>query len=168
MTDRYEVLSDDTELIDEIMMCILQQQVKAFHMELGRVRRSLKPVGGRTLDIVHYNDIYHLSVFKKNEEPCGGITRFAHQLEIIRRTKNPLVLFSGDFVGPSLMSVITKGKQMIDAMNFMGTHYGVFGNHEFDFGLRNLERIVHGYTQGVCFFLVSKTRNNSTYSRGMN
>eukprot|EP00755_Sulcionema_specki_P027394 Sspe_Gene.87675::Locus_59313_Transcript_1_1_Confidence_1.000_Length_2478::g.87675::m.87675/K01081/E3.1.3.5; 5'-nucleotidase len=154
--ERYDIVCNNADTISEIHTSIIQQQVKAFHAEVSRVRKSLIPAGSRTLHIVHYNDIYHLNVFK-TEEPCGGVSRFFHQLEEIRKTKNPLVLFSGDFVGPSLMSVITKGKQMIDAMNFIGTHYGVFGNHEFDFGLRNLERIVHGYTQGEYIFAGSHT-----------
>eukprot|EP01063_Lacrimia_lanifica_P037098 TRINITY_DN7525_c0_g1_i1.p1 TRINITY_DN7525_c0_g1~~TRINITY_DN7525_c0_g1_i1.p1 ORF type:complete len:1476 (+),score=555.39 TRINITY_DN7525_c0_g1_i1:109-4536(+) len=151
-----EICSEDEVALEELTHCLVHQQTKAFQAELGRLRRSLKPKGTKTLDIVHFNDVYHLNVHKK-EEPCGGLTRFYHALEEIRRKKNPLVLFSGDFVGPSLMSVVTKGKQMIDALNFVGAHYGVFGNHEFDFGLRNLERIVHGYTQGEYIFCGSTT-----------
>eukprot|EP01063_Lacrimia_lanifica_P002154 TRINITY_DN11114_c0_g1_i1.p1 TRINITY_DN11114_c0_g1~~TRINITY_DN11114_c0_g1_i1.p1 ORF type:complete len:1463 (+),score=442.57 TRINITY_DN11114_c0_g1_i1:286-4389(+) len=150
-THTYELVTEDDRVLEEMLHCLLHQQTKAYQAEIGKLRRSLKPKGTKTLDIVHFNDVYHLSVHKK-EEPCGGLTRFYHAIEEIRTKKNPLVLFSGDFVGPSLMSVITKGKQMIDALNFIGTHYGVFGNHEFDFGLRNLERIVHGYTQGEYIF----------------
>eukprot|EP00754_Rhynchopus_humris_P010205 Rhum_TRINITY_DN14133_c0_g1::Rhum_TRINITY_DN14133_c0_g1_i2::g.70096::m.70096/K01081/E3.1.3.5; 5'-nucleotidase len=155
-TETFEVTSDDADLLAELVVCMQHQQIKAFHAELGRVRKSLKPSGGRKIDVVHFNDVYHLGVYKK-DEPCGGITRFYEQLEMLRRKKNPLVLFSGDFVGPSLMSVITKGKQMVDALNFLGTHYGVFGNHEFDFGLRNLHRIIHGYTHGEFIFAGSTT-----------
>eukprot|EP00659_Diplonema_papillatum_P019590 gene19590-30178_t len=154
--ETFELAAVSAELLDEVLLCIHQQQLRAYRSELGRVRRSLRPAGARMLDIVHFNDVYHLGAFK-TEEPRGGVTRFYHQLEVLRRTKNPLVLFSGDFVGPSLMSVITKGKQMVDALNFIRTHYGVFGNHEFDFGLRNLEKVIHGYTQGDYIFAGSNT-----------
>jgi 5'-nucleotidase len=104
----------------------------------------------RRLTIVHFNDTYHLPPFKPpgSKGIIGGVSRFHTVLSQLRETENPLVLFSGDFMGPSLMSVITKGKQMIDAMNFLGVHYGCFGNHEFDFGLKCLKEQIHGYTQG--------------------
>eukprot|EP00756_Hemistasia_phaeocysticola_P002667 Hpha_TRINITY_DN11813_c0_g1::TRINITY_DN11813_c0_g1_i2::g.2166::m.2166 len=160
--DRYEIMlpsssvDDDDTVLELLMFSIVRAQVRALQGETTKLRKSLRPVGARVLDVVHFNDVYHNEIFK-TEEPCGGASRFFHTLCQIRETRNPLVLFSGDFVGPSLMSVLTRGKQMVDALNFVGTHYGCFGNHEFDFGLRNLERIIHGYTHGEYIFAGSQT-----------
>jgi 5'-nucleotidase len=113
----------------------------------------------RVFHVVHFNDVYHLPPFKPATARgvVGGASRFHTELSRIRENYNPLVLFSGDFMGPSLMSVITKGKQMIDALNFLHVHYGCFGNHEFDFGLKTLKDVVHGYTQGKHIYTGSQT-----------
>eukprot|EP01065_Artemidia_motanka_P011968 TRINITY_DN1652_c0_g1_i11.p1 TRINITY_DN1652_c0_g1~~TRINITY_DN1652_c0_g1_i11.p1 ORF type:complete len:1471 (+),score=479.56 TRINITY_DN1652_c0_g1_i11:56-4468(+) len=158
-TERLEFVANPDgpdQILEVLMFTIVRAQGRAYQAETMRLRKSLRPSGSRVLDVVHFNDVYHNELFK-TEEPKGGVSRFYWQLSQIRETRNPLVLFSGDFVGPSLMSVITRGKQMVDALNFIGTHYGCFGNHEFDFGLRNLERIIHGYTQGEYIFAGSQT-----------
>eukprot|EP01062_Namystynia_karyoxenos_P026005 TRINITY_DN2034_c0_g1_i2.p1 TRINITY_DN2034_c0_g1~~TRINITY_DN2034_c0_g1_i2.p1 ORF type:complete len:1621 (+),score=348.39 TRINITY_DN2034_c0_g1_i2:99-4961(+) len=117
-------------------------------------RSAVAAAAKKRLVIVHYNDVYHLD--PRPAEPCGGAARFHRRLEEIRARCNPLVLFSGDFVGPSLMSVIMRGKQIVDGMDAIGTHFGCFGNHEFDFGLRNLERIIGGHSQGDHVFAGSR------------
>jgi 2',3'-cyclic-nucleotide 2'-phosphodiesterase (5'-nucleotidase family) len=45
-----------------------------------------------------------------------------------------ITTFGGDLISPSLMSGLTKGAQMIELYNALGTDLAVFGNHEFDFG----------------------------------
>ncbi|XP_043920348.1 trifunctional nucleotide phosphoesterase protein YfkN-like [Protopterus annectens] len=64
--------------------------------------------------------------------------RFAAALKSFK-SLNPLILFSGDCLSPSLLSTTTKGKHMIPILNALGVHSAVFGNHEFDFGLDVLE-----------------------------
>jgi 2',3'-cyclic-nucleotide 2'-phosphodiesterase (5'-nucleotidase family) len=53
----------------------------------------------------------------------GGAARFTTYLKGLKQQlaaqneSSPLILFSGDFVGPSLMSSLTQGAHLIDAMN---------------------------------------------------
>ena len=61
---------------------------------------------------------------------------------------NPLILFSGDFVGPSLMSTFTKGKHMMEILEIIGVDAGTVGNHEFDFGTENFRHL----TNDCCLF----------------
>jgi len=82
-------------------------------------------------------------------------------MQVRREGVEPLVLCSGDVLGPSLVSSITKGSHMISALNLINVHYGVLGdqspsllacplrviivtlpcthsgNHDFDFGIGN-------------------------------
>ena len=80
----------------------------------------------RFLHIVHFNDVYNLDMAYK-EEPRGGARKFASQVKAYRQELaghgfgRPLVLFSGDFVGPSLMSSLTQGSHLIAALNAIGT-----------------------------------------------
>ncbi|VTJ89859.1 Hypothetical predicted protein, partial [Marmota monax] len=39
---------------------------------------------------------------------------------------NPLLIFSGDCLNPSVLSTITKGKHMIPILNELGVHFAVF------------------------------------------
>ena len=121
---------------------------------------ALLKLSSRSLCIVHFNDVYHLNPFKNPNGPgvVGGASRFLTKLKEIQSYRNPLVLFSGDFMGPSLMSVLMKGKQMVDAFNLIGVHFGTFGNHEFDYGMEPLIDCVHGQVQGNFVFAGSNTK----------
>ncbi|XP_029510403.2 trifunctional nucleotide phosphoesterase protein YfkN-like [Oncorhynchus nerka] len=88
------------------------------------------------LTILHFNDVYEIEA--RPEEPVGGAARFATALKVFQ-SLNPLVVFSGDCLSPSLLSTVTKGKHMVDVLNKLGVHCAVYGNHEFDFGVDHLE-----------------------------
>ena len=81
------------------------------------------------------------------DEPVGGVARFAMKLNQLRgrlahaNAYPPLIIFSGDFVGPSLMSSVTHGAHMIEIFNALGVHYATFGNHEVQQYLMTLIRI---------------------------
>jgi 5'-nucleotidase len=104
---------------------------------------------GRTLHILHFNDVYNLDP-AVTTEPIGGAARFATLMDYVQRDLlttygcHPLIVFSGDFVGPSLMSTITKGAHMIEMLNLLGVHCATFGNHELDYGYDNLIKILDG------------------------
>lgn len=55
--------------------------------------------------------------------------------------EKPLLLFSGDAYNPSLMSTLTKGKQMVPILNAMNVAVSCVGNHDFDFGVENMEKL---------------------------
>ncbi|XP_043833537.1 mannosylglucosyl-3-phosphoglycerate phosphatase-like [Dromiciops gliroides] len=92
--------------------------------------------GPSDLTILHFNDVY--DVDPRVEEPVGGAARFATTVKKFSFL-NPLLIFSGDCLNPSVLSTITKGKHMIPILNELGVHFAVFGNHEFDFGVDILE-----------------------------
>lgn len=51
----------------------------------------------------------------------------------------PLILFSGDALSPSALSMVTRGSHMIQALNALGTVASALGNHDLDDGLENFE-----------------------------
>ncbi|CAG8448731.1 2166_t:CDS:2 [Diversispora eburnea] len=100
-----------------------------------------------TLQILHFNDVYHLSPQKR--EPVGGAARFAKAIKDFRQKydiKTSSVLFSGDVFNPSVESSISKGAHMIPVMNQFGIDVACFGNHDFDFGLPTLKKLVDATT----------------------
>lgn len=62
-------------------------------------------------------------------DPVGGVARF---MAAARRYagEQPLVLFSGDCLNPSLMSAFTRGEQMVQVLNCIGVHAACAGNHD--------------------------------------
>ncbi|KAH9515746.1 hypothetical protein Btru_011888 [Bulinus truncatus] len=88
------------------------------------------------LTILHFNDVYNIEGQK--DEPRGGAARM-HTYIKSQSHLNPLVLFSGDALNPSLMSIFLKGDQMIPVLNQLGVAAAVYGNHDFDFGVDHLK-----------------------------
>ena len=79
------------------------------------------------------------------QEPAGGAARFKAATDSFRtgnENEDPIVFFSGDILGPSIMSTFTKGEQMIPVLNHCKTACAVFGNHDFDYGLEVRECVM--------------------------
>jgi len=62
------------------------------------------PTRAKVLTTLHYNDVYNMESGKK--EPVGGAARFAGMLA--QQSDDPLVLFSGDALNPSMASTFFK------------------------------------------------------------
>lgn len=96
---------------------------------------SVETSRGPTLRIVCVNDVYILE-------------HLPRLLNLVRhhREHHPadkfLVTLAGDFVGPSMLSSLDKGRGMVDALNTVGVTHVIFGNHEDDIDVDELrERI---------------------------
>lgn len=83
------------------------------------------------LRLLHLNDVYEIS-------PRDGQGGIAEVLTLIKQERAggqaTLVTFGGDLLSPSVLSGLTKGAQMVEMLNAIGTNVAVLGNHEFDFG----------------------------------
>lgn len=93
------------------------------------------PEEGEVVTVLHFNDCYNVE--EQHGEPVGGATRFCTALKSFV-SLNPLILFSGDVLAPSIMSTFTKGEQMVPVLNCCKVDCAVYGNHDFDFGVDNL------------------------------
>ncbi|MCF8466412.1 MAG: 5'-nucleotidase C-terminal domain-containing protein [Sneathiella sp.] len=83
------------------------------------------------ITFLHFNDIYQVSGIKGN----GGFAELATLIKAEKaRSPNTIVTFGGDLISPSILSGLSKGTEMIQMMNAVGTDIAVLGNHEFDFG----------------------------------
>eukprot|EP01012_Entosiphon_sulcatum_P008574 TRINITY_DN146_c0_g1_i3.p1 TRINITY_DN146_c0_g1~~TRINITY_DN146_c0_g1_i3.p1 ORF type:complete len:611 (-),score=130.21 TRINITY_DN146_c0_g1_i3:160-1992(-) len=91
------------------------------------------------ITIIHFNDVYNIE--PRTQEPVGGAARFVTMVKSFANRK-PLVLFSGDAFNPSIMSTITKGKQMPPVLNAIGPEVSTVGNHDFDFGVETMEALM--------------------------
>ena len=104
----------------------------------------------RALTILYFNDIHgHLEPWKpdRNEGPAiGGIARMAALAERIRRENRAagratVLLVAGDVLQGTPMSAVFQGEADVEAFNRMRVDAMALGNHEFDFGQANIERM---------------------------
>ncbi len=83
------------------------------------------------ITFLHVNDLYEIA-------PKRGQGGFAELMTLLRQERAAaeisITTFGGDLISPSVMSGLTKGTQMVELMNAIGTDVAVPGNHEFDFG----------------------------------
>ena len=57
------------------------------------------------LTLLHFNDVYNIE--PREKEPVGGAARFATKLASFKRL-NPLVVFSGDCLNPSMSKYVNE------------------------------------------------------------
>eukprot|EP01062_Namystynia_karyoxenos_P018931 TRINITY_DN17074_c0_g1_i1.p1 TRINITY_DN17074_c0_g1~~TRINITY_DN17074_c0_g1_i1.p1 ORF type:complete len:634 (+),score=185.96 TRINITY_DN17074_c0_g1_i1:84-1904(+) len=102
--------------------------------------RLCSKLGPCVVELVHFNDVYNIE--PQGED--GGASRFVAWMKDARQSAQSrgcgfAALFSGDAFNPSVMSTVTKGKQMVPILNSAGVDCSVYGNHDFDFGIETLE-----------------------------
>ena len=95
---------------------------------------------GSKLRILHFGDCYNI----QEEDGKGGAARFVTALDHYRNETDTdtMTLFAGDMFGPSLISTVFEGQQLVEPFNAMRVDAAIIGNHELDFGLGRLEEIV--------------------------
>lgn len=104
---------------------------------------------GKHIVILHTNDT-HSCIFPLNpnlsDTLLAGRGGFIRRVEMVKqeREKDPklLLLDSGDFSQGSPYYTLFKGDVEVGLMNMMRYDAATLGNHEFDFGLDNLARLL--------------------------
>ena len=112
--------------------------------------------GGQELDVqlLAFNDFHgnlesggSVTLPNGTRTPAGGVAYLDTHLDRLRST-NPKATFtisSGDLIGASpLVSALFKDEPTIEAMNILGLDMNAVGNHEFDEGIDELERMRYG------------------------
>jgi 5'-nucleotidase len=83
--------------------------------------------------IIHFNDVYETDL----------APRFQTVVNQLRsEVANSILLFSGDVLSPSTLSVITKGLHMADVFAALKVDAACIGNHDLDFGEGLLAKFV--------------------------
>ena len=68
-----------------------------------------------------------------------------------------LTCFSGDMLSPSLISSVVYGEQFVKPFNAMSVDVACLGNHELDFGLKNMKKVLDQTMppNGTCNWVVT-------------
>ena len=94
------------------------------------------------ITLAHFNDVYNIEPGAR--EPVGGASRLKGVINKLEAEgKKPVVTFGGDAYNPSLMSTVTRGKQMVGVLSAIGVQVACVGNHDLDFGVENMRHLNH-------------------------
>lgn len=101
----------------------------------------------KNLVILHTNDTHsRIEPLPKTDRTSpgkSGVVRRAELIDQIRKeNKNVLLFDAGDFLQGTPYFNLFKGEVEVKAMNLMGYDAATLGNHEFDYGLEILEKVV--------------------------
>jgi 5'-nucleotidase len=99
------------------------------------------------LVILHTNDTHSrietLPPTDRSAPDLGGVVRRATYVDKVRKENKHVLLFdAGDFLQGTPYFNLFKGEVEVKAMNMMQYDAGTLGNHEFDYGLEVLEKVV--------------------------
>ena len=115
-------------------------------------RKEIKPHKEELthITILYINDYHgHIMPFKahfKDEHKVGGMARIATIVKEIKEENGgnlipTLFLCAGDVLQGTPMSTVFKGEPDFECLNEMGLNAMVLGNHEFDYGQENLNKL---------------------------
>lgn len=80
--------------------------------------------------------------------------------EMLRKTPNVNVVSLGDWAQGSALVSISHGQYAVDVMNKVGYDYTTLGNHEFDYGLEQLDAMVQSFQGRTLLCNFSDLRNH--------
>lgn len=123
---------------------------------------SLSVIAQKNLAILHTNDTHsQIDPYVSKESRSGGVLARMEYLKSVRDTAGcTLLLDAGDFSQGSPYFNVFKGVAEIELMNMLGYDVVTLGNHEFDFGCKELgKRLKKANFQVVCANYHFKDRN---------
>ena len=85
--------------------------------------------------IIHTNDV-HVGIM----DNIGYDGLLLYKKELQKKYKNVITVDVGDHNRGGIIGVISKGSVIMDIMNYIGYDVAILGNHEFDFGIDQIER----------------------------
>ncbi len=97
--------------------------------------------------ILHFNDFHGNLLAPEAEDGRGGLARIAGTINQIRaenaQTGTPtLLLIAGDVLQGTPLSTVFHGEADFAALNRMDVTAMALGNHEFDYGMPNLNKLI--------------------------
>ncbi|HUS80446.1 MAG TPA: metallophosphatase, partial [Armatimonadota bacterium] len=107
---------------------------------------TLAYVSAEELTVLHFND-FHGNLLIPDEGKPGGIARIATVEQQVReaneaRGADTLMLVAGDVLQGTPMSTVFRGEPDFKCLNILPVDAMCLGNHEFDYGMPNLHRLI--------------------------
>ncbi|MGP1587625.1 MAG: bifunctional metallophosphatase/5'-nucleotidase [Treponemataceae bacterium] len=87
----------------------------------------------------------------------------AYKNECEKETPYVALVDSGDFIQGDLIGFISKGEYIIEIMNKVGYDVSTLGNHEFDYGIENLTKLIKKAKFPIVVCNVTSTSTKETF-----
>ena len=96
---------------------------------------------GDDIVVLYTNDI-HCGISEKESMGISGVA--AYKADMIKQhgKDNVTLVDCGDAIQGSALGTLSNGSYMVDIMNAVGYDYAIFGNHEFDYTIPELKKLV--------------------------
>lgn len=108
--------------------------------------QALTPLAVKTINIIYSGDIHGAisPTPERNGSTVGGICQLNREIANLKTKHGPhsILLDSGDWGQGTLESNISQGQGMTELLNVIGYDAVEIGNHEFDWGMDNLRKIL--------------------------
>ena len=99
-------------------------------------KRTLDGEKSNDIIILHTNDV-HCGV----QDTIGYDGLMLYKKQLLQKYNNVILVDAGDQIQGGTIGMLTKGKAIIDIMNKLEYDLATLGNHEFDYGVPQLEDI---------------------------
>lgn len=113
-------------------------------------------------DVIQSNDIV---ILYDNDAHCavdGYAAMAAVKSEMLTKTQNVAVVSSGDYIQGAVIGAISKGQNIVSIMNEVGYDVVTLGNHEFDYRVAPMRRLLKKLDSDVvsCNFMSNYTKQS--------
>lgn len=101
---------------------------------------EVKPQEGDIV-VLYTNDI-HCGIEEKESMGVAGVAAYKADMKKAYGEDQVTLVDCGDAIQGAAIGTLSKGEYMIDIMNAVGYDYAIFGNHEFDYTIPELKKLV--------------------------
>ena len=101
-----------------------------------KTKRFLQSEKSNDIVILHTNDV-HCGV----QDSIGYDGLMLYKKQLLQKHNNVILVDAGDHIQGGTIGQITSGEAIIDIMNELEYDVVTLGNHEFDYGIEQLETI---------------------------
>ena len=108
-----------------------------------KTKRFLQSEKSNDIVILHTNDV-HCGV----QDSIGYDGLMLYKKQLLQKHNNVILVDAGDHIQGGTIGQITSGEAIIDIMNKLEYDVVTLGNHEFDYGIEQLETIKNSLTCG--------------------
>lgn len=91
--------------------------------------------------VVLYTNDVHCQIETENGAGYAEVAAYKKQLQNELGENNVLLVDAGDAVQGQVFGMLSEGKSIIEIMNTAGYDLATFGNHEFDYGMDQLNKL---------------------------
>ena len=116
-----------------MLSTFLRRRSARFVAVSRRTPRCFASARSNTLTLVAVNDVYDLEHLPK-------LRTLVDAVKAERAGGTVITTLAGDFLSPSVLSSLDRGRGMVQVLNAVGVDYACFGNHEADVGLEALRK----------------------------